>query len=73
MRNPYEMELLARLQREDIASEVARIRLAEAAQQPKERVFRKRLAALLVAVASRLAPAAASTGEVGTEMTPASS
>ena len=69
MMTPQELELLARLKREDIVREVASARRADSVQRPtRGPVLRRRLAALLMAVATRLVPATAPASEAGVEM-----
>ena len=60
MMNGREIELMARLNREEIGRQIARNRLAASAQvRGNSGALRRRLAIVLVAVAARLAPTAA--------------
>ena len=60
MFSPFEVETLARLQREEVARQVAAVRRAQEATRgaATNRPLRRRLATALRAMATRLAPAA---------------
>ena len=61
MYSPYEVETLARLQREEVARQVAAVNRAQEAARDRAttRVWRRHLATALRALATRLAPTTA--------------
>jgi hypothetical protein len=68
MMSGHDVELLARLNREEMARELASIRRATSAQRQGDvGILRRRVATVLVAVAARLAPVARPVSEVNTE------
>jgi hypothetical protein len=69
MYSPYEVETLAKLQREEVARQVAAFQLAQKATRDRStpRAWRRQLAAVLRTTARWLAPTAT---ESGTEAEP---
>ena len=69
MLSEYDVDLLARLNREEMAREVTRVRRATSAQgRGNGGVWRRRLAVVLVALAAWLVPVTRPAGEVETEV-----
>lgn len=74
MMSSHDVELLARLNREEMAREVSRVQRATSAREQGEvGVWRRRVATVLVAVAAWLAPVTRPASEGNTEMSAASS